>query len=509
MESPRPIRGLLWQSRMLLRAASLLVPKAQRKEWFEEWNGEIWHWIHFLHESGRLSPASKLELAKHLWGAFNDAAWKRWNREHVLRLIHERPRNPRFCIYSIAILLLIVIIGSGFAPTIRVSLSPLPFHEPDRLAELSFHGSFIHYHADHLFRTVRQWSTDSKTAEAIAGYSWDDTSISSYRGALPVITARVSPNFFDVLGNGAVAGRLFHAGDEADCSKCIVISYDLWTSGFHRDRSVVGKQVEFYDGLSTIIGVLPRNFRFISPEISVFTVTQPNSTKFNFATRTGAVMRMRPGASLEATADEFDNKVKEAGSLFGFAGSEITTLRAGIYQGMQIYLLFTVLALIGSTTLLVTRFSRVRSAKVRLGLREHSWWWGFFAAKTALLLAVCFIGSLEITRSISVMATGVVLPVAGPASTWLFLVSTLVAVSWSLHDQCRRCRVCLKRLGHEANVGVPSYLLLEWWGTELVCPDGHGMLHVAEGKTSWLEGDEWIELDESWKALFENEHISN
>ena len=69
----------------------------------------------------------------------------------------------------------------------------------------------------------------------------------------------------------------------------------------------------------------------------------------------------------------------------------------------------------------------------------------------------------------------------------------------------RRCRICLKRLGHEAYVGVPSYQLLDWWGTELVCPVGHGMLHVAEMKASWFEGDEWIQLDDSWKPLFEEE----
>ena len=501
MDVPRPIRSLIWQSSLLLRAASLLVPRAQRKEWYEEWRAEVWHWIHFLHESGRLNAATLMELARHVWGAFTDAAWKRWNRERVMELKRDVPRGPRFCLYTIVALLVFTIIGSGFAPTIRSTLSPLPFRDPDRVAELSFHGSFIHYHSENLFRTVAKWAADTKTAEAVAGYSWDDTSISSYRGALPVITARVSPNFFDILGNGAEVGKVFH-GNEALCARCIVISHDLWVSGFHRDRGVVGRQVEFYDGLSTIVGVLPASFRFISPEISVWTLSQPNSAKYNFVTRTGAIFRLRPGAKFEEGVSEFERFAREGGSTFGFAGAEVESLKSGIHQGMQIYLLFTLLALLGSTALLASRFSRVRSAKMRLGLREYSDWWLFFAGKTALLLAVCFIASLEITRSLSVMATGVVLPVAGPASTWLFLVGTLVAVSWSLRDQCRRCRVCLKRLGQEANVGVPSYLLLEYWGTELVCPEGHGLLHVAEGKTSWLEGDEWIELDESWKALF-------
>jgi hypothetical protein len=92
----------------------------------------------------------------------------------------------------------------------------------------------------------------------------------------------------------------------------------------------------------------------------------------------------------------------------------------------------------------------------------------------------------------------------GPSSTWIFLVAAMLCLSWSLHDQSRRCRVCLKRLGNEANVGAPSYLLLDWWGTELVCPEGHGVLHVPEMSSSWLEFEQWVHLDESWKPLFED-----
>jgi hypothetical protein len=80
----------------------------------------------------------------------------------------------------------------------------------------------------------------------------------------------------------------------------------------------------------------------------------------------------------------------------------------------------------------------------------------------------------------------------------------MAAVSWCLNDQTRRCRVCLKRLGNEASVGAASYLLLDWWGTELVCSDGHGLLHVPEMQSSWLEVEQWVNLDESWKPLFES-----
>jgi hypothetical protein len=164
-----------------------------------------------------------------------------------------------------------------------------------------------------------------------------------------------------------------------------------------------------------------------------------------------------------------------------------------------------VLSLFGGIALGSSRLGGAKTRKLKLSLRQTARWWGFFAGKTALLLAICFVAALEITGRVSIMMTGSVHPLVGPFSTWLFLVTAMIALSWSLHDQSRRCRLCLKRLGNEASVGMPSYLFLGWWGTELVCSDGHGMLHVPEMKSSWQEFDQWVSLDESWKPLFEAE----
>jgi hypothetical protein len=40
-------------------------------------------------------------------------------------------------------------------------------------------------------------------------------------------------------------------------------------------------------------------------------------------------------------------------------------------------------------------------------------------------------------------------------------------------------------------VGRPSHNLLEWNGTELLCPDGHGHLSVPEMETSWCQSSRW------------------
>ena len=178
-------------------------------------------------------------------------------------------------------------------------------------------------------------------------------------------------------------------------------------------------------------------------------------------------------------------------------------------QAAKIYLIFTMLSLLGGLVLVSRRLAAARTRKLHLSVRCVLRWWSFLALKTVLLLSTCFVVSLELTGRISSMLTGAVRPFVGPISTWLFLVTAMVALSWSIHDQCRRCRICLKRLGNEASVGAPSYLLQDWWGTELVCSDGHGLLHIPQMKSSWLEFEQWVHLDESWKPLFEEDRAAS
>jgi hypothetical protein len=497
MKASGPIRGLIWRCSWLLRIISALVPGAQRKQWYERWRLQVWHWAHFLHESGRLNSASKAELAKHLRGSFSEAFWLRFDRKKVLKMVHERPRAARFCLLALAALFSIAVVASGFAPTIRSSFWRLPYSAPDRLAHLSFTNNYIRYHLDSLFLAVSRWTVQSKTAEAISAYSWEPATIVAQRGPVDVIGARVSSDFFDTLGVVAAKGQLFHSGDESQCANCIVISNALWQYGFHHDPAIIGKPVVFKGNASTVVGVLNDRFRFVWPEISVWNVGHAPAGSFTTAERTGVVLRLRPGVSASRSSEEFSQFVSAT------TGIDLTSLESRVQQGTYIYLLFTLLAFLGSLALLAYRLVNSSGPKVHLSLGDNYRWWMFFAVKTVLIVATCFLVSLEGTRRAFLVFTGVVPPFAGPVCTWLFLVTTILALSWSLHDQCRRCRICLKRLGHQAYVGAPASLLLGWSGTELVCSQGHGMLHVPEMPASWLDMEHWTPLDDSWKPLFE------
>jgi hypothetical protein len=500
VQSHPQIRALIWQCKFLLRTASLLVPKAQRSEWYQRRFGEAWHWLHFLAESGRLTPQTSIELARRCREAFADAAWHRFDRKKTLRAFNEVPRTARFCFFSILGALAFVLLITGFAPTIRSGFKAVPFAEPDRLAYLSLRGASAKFDEANLFRTTSQWAARSKTAEMVAAYSWHPVDL-FFPQRVHDVSARVSPNFFELLGSKPALGRLFSTADAAGCPGCVVITHRLWATQFHSDPKVVGKTLSVDGREGNVIGVLPVNFAFTFPEVSVWVLPGWGAITNNLADRTGAVLRLKQGVSLAESGREIENIAKAD----GYRQTQFESFVSRAHRGARMYLFFAAMSLLCGIALGSKRLGSARKQKLKLDFRQSSLWWGFFLIKTMLLFALCFMGSLELMGRASIMLTGAVHPFVGAFSTWLFLVTAMIALSWSLHDQGRRCRFCLRRLSNEASVGTPGYLLLDWWGTELVCSDGHGILHVPEMKSSWQEFDQWVSLDESWKPLFENE----
>jgi hypothetical protein len=118
------------------------------------------------------------------------------------------------------------------------------------------------------------------------------------------------------------------------------------------------------------------------------------------------------------------------------------------------------------------------------------WRWAFFAGKVALLLPLVFFAALSLW------------PIIRLASLHCMILGYSLAFWWALIDQRRRCPECLRLLQHPAPIGQASQTFLEWYGTEFVCPNGHGLLHVPEIPTVSFRTRRWMHLDHSWRGLF-------
>ena len=124
--------------------------------------------------------------------------------------------------------------------------------------------------------------------------------------------ARVSSNFFDVLGVGMAVGRGFLPVDDsaADPERSVVLSYDFWQRRFGGDASIVGQPVIVFRGLPfTVVGVAARGFHGIEADERTDAWWPVGTVKIVFPDRLAGwnvtVMgRLKPGVSLaQARAD--------------------------------------------------------------------------------------------------------------------------------------------------------------------------------------------------------------
>jgi hypothetical protein len=502
------LQTTLWFCRALGWTASWLAARQERRPWRSCRDQELWHWAHFLAESGQLTAQNRLLIARQCWALFPEAFWLRFDREHFFARTRKLLGSPITLLLVSAVAVVVLTLGTGFIPALRTAFAA-PVAEANQVVIITLDGSGINgkygrTRSDTLLDLAGVWK-DSKYAEGVTPFSWAPANLLLQRRDLPVASARVGEEFFATLGVQAELGRVFAPGDLRSCPQCVVLSDPIWRNEFHADPSIVGKTIDLNGSPRTVIGVLPTGFRIISPGIAVWGLVDPAILFTNFQRRLGAVARLQPGASPDVLQRELTDITESAGYVHPASRLQVVTVAAQSRRNLTGLAWFLVLA-----TGCALFIAILRRASNGLGhLPENSSgravWLAFLTAKSALLLALAVLVAWSVVHVITAWALGSTYPMADEYSIWLYLPLAIVALSWSVRDQQRRCRTCLQRLELPVEIGRTGSVLLNWAGTEMVCPSGHGVLYLPESSANSLDQDRWSTLDDSWKDLFRND----
>jgi hypothetical protein len=463
----------------------------------------MWHASMLLEERGYSRSAARSQLRNFCRGSVIDAAWhrgRRIDRESLVRGLSHYVQSPGFCIASIVIAIAIIAGASGFLPSTRDVLLPLPYANTDRIATISQSGMALSARAGIRTTWVHWWQQDSKLIEDVATYIWrPQQAVDRFGRPSSVLNAEVSDNFFSLLGAVPLHGRTFTRGDA--CDNCVVLSYDFWRRLHSADGAKVGDLISIGGRRHKLIGVLPKEFWFLSRRIEVWSLARGTDAW------TGVVLRLAPDVTKQAAEAQLESIVHERGVPVWLSVVDISPLQTRVRSVFGSFALALALA---AVIAIVSLRPRLPSLQVCMSRRERRYAClraSFFVCKTGLLLIAVLLSGLEFTRATSITMIGGTDALTEPLSTWLFLIASMGVLSWSIYDQRRRCRVCVRRLGLPAHVGCPGCLLLNWAGTEMVCMEGHGMLHVPEMSSSWQDAEKWTTLDDSWQALFARETL--
>lgn len=254
--------------RALVALASAVVPRSRRRAWREEWDAEIWH---YLHEETGSDPGRHggFGLLARCAGAIPHALWVRgeeWNMDGVLQdlrfAIRTLANRPGFTAVAIATLALGIGANTAvFSVVDAVVLSPLAMPNSDRLLWIwgrTWDGQPIASVSPPDFRDYRDGTRD--VFEDLAAYaSFSQRRILSGDGQPEEIVIRAATaDFLHALGLEPAAGRFFTPAETSGIdTDRVVISHALWLGRYGADPDVIGRTMILDGKPYTIVGVLP------------------------------------------------------------------------------------------------------------------------------------------------------------------------------------------------------------------------------------------------------------
>jgi hypothetical protein len=475
----------------MIRAAAQLVPAPQRQEWKREWFGEVWYRWQFLRQVGEWNYREALRLVRVCAGAFADAGWHFASQAHVQSRVQEWARSPWLCLGILAGLLAVVgAMSGGFAATRQVFFPPP--HQQANLVAVWLHpivgGGDKGLPPD----LAPGWAKRSRLLESAAGFTARHVSVSS-RGvaATKLLVVTTEPSLFTVFDSKPELGAIPQDSG-------VVLGHRTWVSVFHADRRVVGSEVEIGAKTYRIAAVLPADFQFLSRQPSIYLVQHELGDS-----QVMVLLRAKPGVTQNQLDRELTKVAEDCCYYFYNSDLRLRSLRSALLTPVRFFGMAVLIGALMIATVSRVRFRNWRAAWAARNRRATVRRTGFFVAKTGLALAYVFAAALEWSRSESSFLFASKDPASGPFLVWLYILGAMGVFFWSLADQRARCRVCLRLLCFPVRMGCPGCLLLNWSGTELLCTEGHGVLHVPHLAASWDEETErWIALDESWQELF-------
>jgi putative ABC transport system permease protein len=166
-----------------------------------------------------------------------------------------------------AVVIITLALGIGANTTVfsivdAVMLRPLPYAQPQRLAEVQSSGSGSFSGEDVSYPDFLDWRRQNRGFERLVSYHSASFTLTGLERAVHLDGQVVSWDLLPLLGVQPELGRGFTPEEEKRGSRVVLISHALWVAQFGSDPSVVGRTMHLSGDAFTIAGVMPETFRF-------------------------------------------------------------------------------------------------------------------------------------------------------------------------------------------------------------------------------------------------------
>jgi len=437
-------------------------------------------------------------------GAFQDAFWFRKNSPQSKTQGWFQWDSARQCGVFLALLAAATLLIALLLPGARSALQRSPYQDENSLVLISHESVYHNARIPTIsIEEYRAWRL--RKQDLFTDFAFYRPIRSQIQGAQRRTTglsiAVASDNLFDMLKIQVASPALEEA--RRDNKPALVLSQAAWHRYFEGDPHLVGRVLEVAGQQAVVVAVVSDDSWQLPDQMDAWLLENdhdlialpPESTGFVLGHMTKVALATKPRG-------RWHMSVSWKGDYDGY---DCVSLAELIQQPSSIFLFTLMLACLAlpATTPLSLGDYPVTSES----LFAATCWrrWGFLMVKIALILPIVYYGSLNlayINTSLRPMSSEYIQLVAS-------FTGCLLSFRWALRDQRQRCPVCLRLLINPARVGEPSRNFLAWNGTEMMCNRGHGLLHIPELSTSWCGTQCWLQLDPSWKSLFQEAYLPN
>ncbi|MGB6876058.1 MAG: ABC transporter permease [Candidatus Acidiferrales bacterium] len=214
-------------------------------------------------------------------------------------------RAPMFTFLTL--LMLAAGVGANiavFSVVEGVLLKPLPYPHPEQLVGVWHSAPGINIpQLDMSPSNYFIYREQSRTFQDIGMYSDDTDSVTGVAEPEQVRVVNVTQEILPMLGVRPALGRVFSPQDDSPTApKTAVLTYGYWQHKFGGSPSAIGRTIVVDGSPRQIIGVLPRNFRFMNEiDPALFVPFQLDRSKthlggFGFE----GIARLKPGVTIAA-----------------------------------------------------------------------------------------------------------------------------------------------------------------------------------------------------------------
>jgi putative ABC transport system permease protein len=243
-----------------------------------------------------------------------------------------------------------------------VFLRPLPFHESGRLTMIwsSLPDQGLAQGAVS-YPDFKDWREQAKSFTGLAAlWTFANGDVNLTGGAQPqrVSVARVTPDFFPVLGIRPLYGRVFQQEETiVGNHRRAILSYGLWHEQFGGDTTLVGRNVMVNGVPYTVVGIMPRELEtsavhVLGTDVQLWRPLVPddNQTGGRGSRKLRVVGRLAPGVTLaqaQAELSAIATRLAEINPETNRnAGARLVPLREQMVQDVRRGLLFLLAAVV-------------------------------------------------------------------------------------------------------------------------------------------------------------------